>query len=152
MTALTSGVLAQAYAGPVEAFILGKVAKLYSPLSALVASQPPLLHAIATREIIYRVSMSRLMTQFPSSQAGKATIQVQHDEDMKLLAEIAAGEVTLLDSSLQIIEPSQSNVEFYSTTMGYNPTMHEGSYLDMVRDETKLDDIIDARLGVGLTE
>lgn len=137
--------LAQAYAGPVEAFILGKVAKLYS-IPDLVGRLPPVLHAIATRETIYRVSLSRLMTQFPASQTGKATIQVMHDEDMKMLDAIGAGDMTLLDSSLQVIDPTLGNVEIYSTTMDYHPTFHEGARLDQVQDQSKLEAIINDRL------
>lgn len=149
VTALTSGVIAQAYAGPVQAYILGKIAKLYPP-DSLFPNLPPVLHAVATRETIYRISMSRLMTSFPSSQTGKATIQVMHDEDMKLLTEIVEGDMSLIDSSGQVLLPSLGVVEIFSTTAGYNPTMHEGSFLDMIRDERKLDDIINDRLGEGL--
>lgn len=146
---MTSAVLAQTYAGPTEALILGRVAKLY-PRSALFPNLPPVLHAIATREVIYRVSLSRLMTSFPPSQTGKATIQVQHDEDVKLLQEIADGDMPLLDSSGELIAPSLGNVELYSTTMDYNPTFHEGDRLEQVQDTDKLDDIEADRLDRGL--
>ena len=126
MTALTSGLVAQAYAGPVQAYILGKVAKLYPPPS-LFPSLPPVLHAIATRETIYRLSLSRLVMTFPSVQAGKLSLQVLHDEDMKLLESIAAGDMPLLTASDQLLDPSLSAVEIYSTTMNYHPTFHEGA-------------------------
>ncbi len=149
VTALTSAVIAQAYMGPTEAFILGKVAKLY-PIAGLISNLPPVLHAIATRETIYRISLSRLMSQFPPSQTGKATIQVMHDEDMKLLDAIRDGDMTLLDSSLQVIDPTLGNVEIWSSTQDYNPTFHEGDWTEMVQDTDKLDDIEDVRDGRGL--
>jgi hypothetical protein len=141
--------LAQAYAGPVQAFILAKVAKLY-PVANLFPALPPVLHAIATRETIYRCALGRLMTQVPPSQAGKSTMIVQHEEDMKLLGEIADGAFPLLSSSEQLIEPSLANVEIYSTTMDFNPTFHEGALVDQVIDTEKLDAIIEAREDRGL--
>lgn len=149
MTALTSGVISQAYAGPVQAFVLSKIAKLYPP-SVLFPNLPPVLHAVATRETIYRVSLSRLVSTFPSAQAGKLSLQVLHDEDMKLLDSIAAGDMPLLNSSDAVIDPSLGAVEIFSTTMDYLPTFHEGARLDQVQDEVKLQALIDERLDRGL--
>jgi hypothetical protein len=142
-------VIAQVYAGPVEAYILGKVSQLYS-LPVVMSNLPPLLHAIATRETIYRISLSRLMTSFPAAQAGKATIQVMHEEDMKLLDEIATGGLPLITTSLEVVPADSTTKEIYSTTMDYNPTFHEGSWYNMVRDTQKLEDLIAEREGRGL--
>lgn len=119
-------------------------------VATLMTDVPPLLHAIATRETIYRISISRLMSSFPAAQAGKATIQVQHEEDVALLEAIADGSMPLLTASLQSIPTNESAVEVFSTTMDYNPTFHEGSREEQVQDSDKLDDIVDARRGRGL--
>lgn len=128
-----------------QSFVLAKVAKLYPP-AVLFPNVPPVLHAIATRETIYRVSTSRLLMTFPSAQAGKLGMQVLHDEDMKMLDMIGAGDLPLLDALDQIIDPSLNAIEIFSTTMDYHPTFHEGARLDQVQDEDKLNDIINDRL------
>lgn len=132
-----------------QAFVLSKIAKLYPP-SILFPNLPPVLHAVATRETIYRLSLSRLVMTFPSVQAGKLSLQVLHEEDMKMLESIADGDMPLLDSSDAVLDPSLGAVEIWSSTQDYNPTFHEGARLDQVQDETKLDDIINARLDNGL--
>lgn len=122
---------------------------MYS-LPVVLENLPPVLSAIATRETIYRISLSRLMAAFPAAQQGKATIQVMHEEDMKLLDEIAKGSFPLVTTSLAVVPTNSSGKEIFSTTMDYNPTMHEGSIRDMVIDTQKLDDIINDRLSRGL--
>lgn len=109
------------------------------------SSPVPLLSAIAMRETIYRISLSRLMTSFPAAQAGKATIQVMHEQDQELLRQIMEGEIPLLDSSLQPIAVNAGGMEIYSTTMDYNPTFHEGEWADMNVDCEKLQDILTDR-------
>ena len=132
-----------------QSFILSKIAKLYPP-NLIFPNLPPVLHAVATRETIYRLSLSRLVMTFPSVQAGRLSLQVMHEEDMKMLESIADGEMPLLDSSDAVIDASLGAVEIFSTTQDYNPTFHEGARLDQVLDERKLEDIINARLNVGL--
>jgi hypothetical protein len=62
-----------------------------------------------------------------------------------LLEQIANGEVQLITNSGAVIEPDLTQLEIWSTTMDYNPTMHEGEITDMVQDESKLEDILNDR-------
>lgn len=148
VTALTSAVISQAFIGGVEAEINGKISKRYSLPLALPA---PLLSAIALRESIYRISMSRLMSSVPSAQTGRATVTILHEADQKLLEEIANGDVQLLDNSMQVIAADIGQTEIYSTTMNFNPTFHEGPWVNQVQDWDKLDAILDERQGRGLS-
>lgn len=111
----------------------------------------PIVATIALRESIFRLSINRGLVHFPPATQGKAPLMVQHEMDMKLLEQIFLGEINLLDNSLAVIAPSLTERgEIYSNNMNYNPTMHEGSVLDMVRDTDKLDDILSAREQRGL--
>lgn len=134
---INSAVVAQ-YAESVEAEINAKIAKRYTlPLTV----QSPLLVAIATRETIYRIAVQRALVQFPPAQQGKHPMQTQHTDDQKLLEQIAAGEVTLINSGGVVVAANTADVEVFSTTKDYVPTFHEGSLYDTIQDPSKLDDI-----------
>ena len=137
VTNVTSAIIAQ-YIGDVEAEINGRIAGRYAlPLTV----ECPILTAIATREAIYRIAVQRALVQFPPAQQGQHPMQVQHRDDQKLMDQIAAGSIKLVDSSGAQIAAEVTNTEFYSTTKTYVPTFHEGAWTDMVRDQNKLDDI-----------
>ncbi len=138
---ITSGVICQ-YATDVEAEIDAVISKHYS-LPLTVTS--PLLVAIATRETIYRIAVQRALVQFPPAQQGRAPLQVQHEEDQKLLAKIAEGKLQLVSSSGAVIAADTTQMEIYSTTKTYIPTFHEGDWGDMIIDSNKLDDIASDR-------
>jgi hypothetical protein len=140
---ITSGVIAQ-YAGDVEGEINARVGSKYAlPLTV----DCPILTAIATRETIYRLAVQRLLIQFPPAQQGQHPMLVQHQGDQKLLEQIAAGTLKLVDASGVQITGDLSNTEIYSTTKNYNPTFHEGAWTDMVQDPAKAEDIKSDRSG-----
>lgn len=141
VTNITSGVVHQ-FAGDVEAEINAKVSKQYAlPFTVEV----PLLTAIATRETIYRIAVQRLLVQFPAAQQGQHPLQVQHKDDLKLLQQIADGELQLVDSSGAVVAVDATQIEVYSTTKNFEPTFHEGSMIDTIQDKDKLDSILSDR-------
>ena len=134
---ITSAIVA-AYAGTVEAEINGRIAGRFAlPLTV----ECPLLQAIATRETIYRISVQRALIQFPPAQQGQHPLQTQHRDDQELLKMIASGAIKLVDASGAQIAWDTSNMPVYTTTMDYEPTFHEGPWVDMIQDPAKLDDI-----------
>lgn len=134
---INSAIIAQ-YAGDVEAEINALVSKRYTlPLTVEV----PILIAIATREAIYRIAVQRALVQFPPAQQGQHPMQVQHKDDQALLTKIADGDIQLIDSLGAVIAVDATQLEIYSTTKNYVPTFHEGSWVDTVQDQDKLDDI-----------
>jgi phage gp36-like protein len=140
---ITTTVLETMYLAAVDAEINGKVGKRYA--LPFADPQPPLLIQLATREAIYRIMVQRALIQFPPAQQGRHPLQQQHIDDQKLLEQIANGEVQLITNSGAVIEPDLTQLEIWSTTMDYNPTMHEGEITDMVQDESKLEDILNDR-------
>ncbi len=138
---INSAIICQ-YATDVEAEIDAIISKRYAlPLTVTC----PILTAIATREAIYRIAVQRALVQFPPSQQGKAPLQVQHEDDQKLLDKIASGAIQLVSSSGAVIAADLTQIEIYSTTKDYLPTFHEGAWTDMVMDQNKLDSIISDR-------
>ena len=138
ITNINSAIVCQ-YATDVEAEIDAVISKRYAlPLTVTC----PILVAIATREAIYRIAVQRALIQFPPAQQGKAPLQVQHEDDQKLLDKIADGKIQLVSSSGAVVAADLTQIEIYSTTKGYLPTFHEGDWTDMVRDQNKLDDIV----------
>lgn len=133
----TSAVIAQ-YAGQVEAEINAKIGSRYTlPLTV----ECPLLTAVATREAIFRIMVQRMQIQFPPAHQAQHPLQLQHKDDQKLLELIMEGALKLVDASGAQISVETVNMEVWSTTKDYNPTMHEGAWGDSVQDSDKLDDI-----------
>src|SRR3990167_9429018 len=116
LTGLSSAMVLD-WIGGVEAEINAKISKRYAlPLSG----DCPILTAIATREAIYRIAVERALVQFPPAQQGKAPRQVQHEQDQKLLDQLAAGEITLyaVDSAgafSALVAEETTQMEVYST-------------------------------------
>ncbi len=134
---INSAVISQ-YATDVEAEIDSLISKRYVlPLTVTC----PILTAIATRETIYRIAVQRALVQFPSAQQGKAPLQVQHEDDQKLLEKLATGKMQLVGTDGTVVAADLTQSDIYSTTMGYTPTFHEGGWGDMVIDPDKLTDI-----------
>lgn len=132
----------------VEAEINTKIAAKYA---LPFANGCPIVATLALREAIFRIGIQRGLVHFPPAVQGRAPLAVQHEMDQKLLDQIMAGKVGLLDNSLAVIGVSTTERgEIWSTTMAQNPTFHEGSRYDQVVDTDKLDAIEDARLGRGL--
>lgn len=147
LTGLNSAVVV-GFIDQVEAEINAKVSAKYAlPFS----NGCPIVATLALREAIFRIGIQRGLVHFPPAVQGRAPLAVQHEMDQKLLDQIATGKMNLLDNSLAVIGVSTTERgEIYSTTMNYNPTFHEGSQYDQVRDTDKLDAIEDAREGRGL--
>ncbi len=125
------------FCNDVEAEIDARISKRYAlPL----ASAPPILVAIATRETIYRVAVQRALIQFPPAQQGRSPLAVQHSDDQKLLKDIADGDIQLVTSSGAVLAADLTQAEIFSTTMNYTPTFSEGSQMDQIQDSDKLDD------------
>ena len=134
---INSAIISQ-YATDVEAEIDSAISKRYVlPLTVT----PPILIAIATRETIYRIAVQRALVQFPPAQQGKAPMQVQHEDDQKLLEKLANGTMQLVGTDGKVVAADLTQSDIYSTTMGYVPTFHEGAWGDTVQDPNKLDDI-----------
>ncbi len=134
---INSAIISQ-YATDVEAEIDSIISKRYVlPLTVTC----PILTAIATRETIYRIAVQRALVQFPPAQQGKAPLQVQHEDDQKLLQKIADGKMQLVGTDGTVVAADLTQTDIYSTTMGYVPTFHEGAWGDMVQDPNKLTDI-----------
>lgn len=141
VSTINSGSIAY-YCGMVEAEINTRLVKRYNiPFTV----ECPILTAIATREAIYRIATQRALVQFPPAQQGQHPMQAMHVADQRLLDEIVDGDIELVDSSGNVITPNAKDMLMTSTTVGYDPTMHEGRFEDMVVDPTKLDDILTER-------
>ena len=141
VTTLASAGIAN-YIGGVEARINGFLAKRYKlPLTI----DSPLLTMIATREAIYRVAVERGLVQFPPAQQGKAPPQDAPAEAEATPAELAPGKIELLDPSGAIVAASTTDLLIFSTTKGYNPTFHEGRFVDMVQDKDQIEAALAAR-------
>ena len=138
---ITSGVIAQ-YADDAEAEIDARISKRYTlPLGVTC----PILSAIATREAIYSIATQRGLVLFPPAQQGRAPLYQRHLDDQKLLEAIADGSIQLVTSSGAVVAADLSQMEIYSTTMDYVPTFSEGSQMDQIQDEIKLDDDLSNR-------
>lgn len=142
-----------------SAVVLSFITQVENEVSAKVSAKYalpfsngcPILATLALRETIFRIGIQRGLVHFPPAVQGRAPLAVQHEMDQKLLDQIATGKMNLLDNSLAVIGISTTERgEIYSTTMNFNPTFHEGSTYDQVRDTDKLDAIEDAREGRGL--
>ena len=70
---------------------------------------------------------------------------LQHEDDQKLLSEIAQGNIKLITTSGGVVEPDAADSQAFSTTKNYVPTMHEGDWKDMTQDQNKIQDEIDDR-------
>ena len=138
---INSAIVSQ-YATDVEAEIDSIISNRYTlPLSVTC----PLLAAIATRETIYRIAVQRALVQFPPAQQGKAPLQVQHEDDQKLLTKIAQGELGLVSTTGAVVAVSTTLIQITSTTKDYLPAFHEGAWGDMIQDPDKLDAILSDR-------
>ena len=142
-----------------SAVVLGFIDQVENEINAKIASRYdlpitvtcPILATLALRESIFRIAIGRGLVHFPPAVQGKAPLAVQHDMDQKLLKDIVEGGMDLLSSSLAAITPKTTGTgEFFSTTMDYNATFHEGDRLEQVRDTDKLLDIRNDRQGRGL--
>lgn len=147
LTGLSSAVVL-GYINQVEADINSKIGGRYQlPFS----NGCPVLGALALREAIYMTSVERGLVHQPAPMQARSPLAVRHEADQKFLDRIMDGEITLLDSSLQVIDPVQTGRgEIWSNNQEFVPTFGEGAMVDQVQDQTKLEADLAERLGRGL--
>ena len=133
VTTITSAVMAN-FIVDVERYINGMIAPRYT----VPVADAPMLTTIATDLAIQRMIRQRAIN-FPGSNIDDMLARYEPAADM--LKAIVAGSLQLVTSSGDLIATRSDTREIYSTTMGYNPTFHEGDQYDMVQDQDKLDDI-----------
>lgn len=127
------------HAGQAEALMNAKLSRRYSlPFT----SQIPLLETLATDLAIYRVLSSRITLK---SDAGEHPWYVRFKESMKLLDDIAKGDILLVDTTGTLISGRSEAGEFHSTTQAYHPTFWEGPGELQIQDADKIDDGLDER-------
>ena len=71
-------------------------------------------------------------------------VQEFYDKAIKILDEIVEGKIELVNSSSVTIARTDSS-DIKSNTQGYHSTFGEDDELSQTQDETKLDDLGDAR-------
>lgn len=135
---LSSSVLASRYLGPVEAEINAKLAKRFA--LPLTDRECPILTAVATREAIYNIMITRGLIHFPPAQQGRHPMFVQHLADQNLINAIVTGSMALIDASFTEVPANVAAVELWSTTMDHLPTFGKGDLLDNIQDDAMLDD------------
>ena len=130
------------FAQDAEGIMNAKLSKLYTLPFTFVVSAGHILHGIATDLACYRFLTRRVFT---SERANKSEWPDKFREAMDLLDEIVSGEIPLLDSSGGVIPASTGQVQIWSNTMGYQPTMTEDDTEFQFVDEDKIRDIRDDR-------
>ncbi len=139
LTDLSSGQIVTAFAEPAESQIDAAIVRNYDlPISGTV----PLLQAIADDISIYRILSRRVLT---SQQLKDSAWPDKFREAMEDLARISKGDVLLVDDTGNELTTRADLAQVSSNTKNYNPTFHEGSELDWVRDPNKIDDILSDR-------
>ena len=130
------------YITRVDNRINAKLAGAYSlPLPTGVY---PILKDIATDLTIYEIVGKRNMTLV--SRDKESAWPSRFKEAEKLLDQIAAGTMPLLNSSLQEVAQSAGGADpVWSNTQDYTPTMNEDEFSTMFQDQDKLDAIDDDR-------
>jgi len=126
--------------GDAEALINSRLASRYAvPFSA---PYPHQIQALAANIGIYFL-LSRV--SWASQRIGDEEFLEPFKESLKMLDDIAEGKITLVDSGGTLVTESAAVAGVQSSHDGYLPTFHEGEWVDMIRDEDKLDDILDDR-------
>jgi len=117
-----------------ESKINAKLAKRYATPLPLV----PVLETIATDLALQHFLKTRA---FPQEKQSKSAWVDQFDDSKDLLDEIATGKTPLVNSLGAIIEQITTNLEVWSDTSGYLPTMTEDAQEAQDIDPDKIDDI-----------
>ncbi len=150
---------AQVLTGLNSAVVLGYVNQVEADINAKVGGRYalpftngcPILEALALRESIYMVSLQRGLVHQPAPMQARSPLAQQHESDQKYLDRIMEGEITLMDNSLQVINPVQTGRgEIWSNTQEFVPTFGEGRMVNNVQDQTKLEAELAERQGRGL--
>jgi phage gp36-like protein len=126
--------------GEVEAEINAKISKRYAiPLTV----ECPILTAIATREAIYQIALSRALIHFPPLQQGRHPLYIQHLADQNMVNAIVTGSMQLVGVDGTTIDADTGNMELWSTTMNIIPTFNKGDILDQIQDNSMLQETRD---------
>ena len=112
-------------------------ARLRSKYAVPVAGDVPLLQALSTDCSIYRVLSRRIFTQ---ERLENSVWPDRFKECMETVTAIAKGEITLVDSAGNIIDPDTTAQSFQSTTKGSHQTFWEGGDFEQVKDRDKIED------------
>lgn len=127
------------FIGEAEAYINASIAHRYT---VPVKKDVPLLTQIATDLAIYRM-LSRKVLKIP--RASDEEWLDRYKESVSVLQQVARGEITLIDTSGNVLEQRTDVLPLDSNNRTYLPTFHEGDWTDMVQDEDKIDDTLDER-------
>lgn len=117
---VSSAALAQ-FISDAQATVNARIAKRYTlPLTV----ESPLLTKLTTELAIIELCRKRIMFHFSKEDLSKAGILTRYDEVMKELDALANGEISLTtDVGTPVLA---ANMQFWSTTLGYQRTFYEG--------------------------
>ena len=133
-TNATSAQLA-VFAERAESVMNAKLAKRYA-LPFVVA--PPVLQTIATELAVYNFLTRRVFTQ---EKQNRSEWPDRYKEAMDLLDEIVSGEFPLIDAAGVVIGATTSQIQIWSNTMWFRPTMTEDDAESQFVDPDKLEQI-----------
>ena len=112
-------------------------ARIRSKYAVPVAGAVPLLRTLATDCAIYHVLSRRIFSQ---ERLEDSVWPDRFKECKETIADIAKGEITLVDSAGNIIDPDTTAEQFLSTTKGDHATFWEGGDFEQVKDRDKIED------------
>ena|SRR6185295_1454218 len=120
---------------PVESYIDGRLAKLYT----VPITNCPVIQGIADELTLYKILVLRVFTRQKLKDSTWPDRLKNAEDTLKMIAD---GTLSLVDSSGTDIPVNTTNGAFaFSNTQGYNQTFDEGDSLSQDRDQNKLDDI-----------
>jgi len=127
------------FAGRAESLMRSKLARRYTlPFSETY--EP--LETIATDIALYFLLTRRVFTQ---ERENNSEGPDRFKEGMEQLDQIAEGGLSLVDSGGAVVAERTDDIEMWSSTSGYEPTMTEDSQSNQLIDPDKIDDIQDER-------
>lgn len=130
---VSSAALAQ-FISDAQSVVNSKIAARFSlPLTV----ESPLLTQLTTELAIIDLCRKRIMFHFSKEDLSKAGILSRHKEVMDALTDLAEGKTELLTDAGSLV--ASANREFWSTTLGYQPTFYEGDQHLTKIDQDKLD-------------
>lgn len=136
---VSSGSLAQ-FISDAQSVVNSKLAKRFAlPITV----ESPLLTQLTTELAIIDLCRKRIMFHFSKEDLSKAGILSRYEEVMKQLADLADGTTELLTDAGSVM--ASANREFWTTTIGRNPTFYEGDQHLQVQDEDKIEGLYSER-------
>lgn len=129
-----------AFISDAQAIVNGKIGRRYAlPLTV----EAPLLTQLTTELAIIDLCRKRIMFHFSKEDLSAAGILTRYKDAMEMLDDIAEGKLDILTDVGSAV--AVANREFWSTTLGYNPTFHEGDQHLDVQDPDKIENIYSDR-------